>query len=260
MKRGAGARDFYGGYKKTRTNGNRKKYSKGSAYQFNPRPMVIVESRRGELKGMDTDLSINQGNVVATTNTNDACIALNLIRAGTGSWNRIGRKVKCKSVRIKGKANFIYRVESTTLDIKGNFLRMVVIWDKQPSGAALPSFDTVFGRTEQDGTESSDILDAVKYDNMGRFQILGEKVIDANIKHLPASGGTTDEVISEHTFDHYIKIGRDTIFEGNSSPMTIADISTGGLYIYFRASRNDNNISQWSISGMTTSRLRYTDY
>ncbi len=248
------------GYKKKRTNGAKRTYSRGQAYQFSPKPMIIVSTGRSELKGMDTDISITRGNVLATTNTNGASTILNLIRSGSGSWNRIGRKVKLKSVRLRGLAQHVYSNQATTSNILSNTLRMVVVWDKQPSGATLPTFDKIFGRTEQDGTESTDFLDPINYDNMGRFQVLADKLIDGKVSIVPNSGGSENDVFEDFAFDCYVKLGRETIFEGNSEPMTIADISSGGLYVYFRGLRNISDVSEWQINANSFARLRYTDY
>ena len=56
----------------------------------------------GELKGLDTDVSIPSGSLLNTTNTNGNTFVANLIQAGTGSWNRVGRKTHLKSLRLKG--------------------------------------------------------------------------------------------------------------------------------------------------------------
>jgi len=54
-----------------------------------------------EIKGMDTELAI-AGPVLATTATNGDCFVLNLVQQGAGSWNRVGRKIRMKSLRLKG--------------------------------------------------------------------------------------------------------------------------------------------------------------
>ena len=53
-----------------------------------------------EKKGLDTNLYI--ASVINTSNTNTNCFVVNLIQQGSGSWNRVGRKVNLKSLRIKG--------------------------------------------------------------------------------------------------------------------------------------------------------------
>jgi len=88
----------------------------------------------GELKGVDTVLTLNP--VIATTSTNASSFTLNLIVPGSGSFNRVGRTIMMKSVRLYGQLVYTYGLTATTNDIIGNTLRMVVVYDKQPSGVS----------------------------------------------------------------------------------------------------------------------------
>ena len=128
----------------------------------------------GEKKGLDTVMDIATP-VLATSNTNGSSFVLNLIRSGAGSWNRVGRKVNLTSVRLRGRFVFIYDPEGTTLNVGSNAVRMVVVWDKQPSGNAMPAFDTIFGHTDQAGDEATTFTDAIRYDNMDRFSLLAPR-------------------------------------------------------------------------------------
>lgn len=214
--------------------------------------------RAGEKKGMDTSLSV--GSVVATTNTNDDAVVLNLVQQGVGSWARIGRKVNLQSVRLRGIARFTSAPAVTSGDLNTNALRMVVVWDKQPSGAAIPTFDTIFGLTAQDGTESTTYLAPVKYDNMDRFSVLRDCTYTFSPQVWNNEGGASDASRQDVHFDEYIKLGgREVVFLGQSAPMTIADISTGALYVYFRAEADVTGISQIGIDADSFARLRYTD-
>lgn len=220
--------------------------------------MLAAVRRAAEKKGMDTSLS--SASVVATTNTNDNCIVLNLIQQGAGSWNRIGRKVTLNSVRLRGTARLLSAPTAVTGNLLDNTLRMVVVWDKQPSGAAIPTFDTVFGLTDQSGTESTTYLSPVKYDNMDRFSVLRDTIIDCGIKLFNGAGLTENTTRYDYLFDEYIPLnGKETTFLGQSVPMTIADISSGALYVYFRAEFNAAGTSAISIDGDAFARLRYTD-
>jgi len=209
-------------------------------------------------KGVDTDVSVASGNLINTTNTNGVAFVLNLIQAGTGSWNRVGRKAHLKSVRVKGLVSHTATPTATTANMLANFVRMVLVWDKQPSGAAVPSFDAIFGVTAQDGTESCpDIMCPPRYDNMDRFRIIRDKTVDMPICVVDSSGSlkNTQAIIN---VDEYVKLSDlECVYSGQSSPMTIADISTGALYLYFRAYNNVSGQSVCAFDGIT--RLRYTD-
>jgi len=136
-----------------------------------------------------------------------------------------------------------------------------VVWDKQPSGAAIPAFDTVFGKTDQNGTEQTNFLDPVRYDNMDRFSVLRDCVMDAKPQvEVPTTAGTLPGAIVRVPFDEFITLkNRECVFLGQSTPMTIADISTGAIYVYFRSAVANNDTSDWSIDATSFARLRYVD-
>ena len=117
-----------------------------------PSPMIAARQRMGELKGMDTDLSLTP--VISTTNTNGSSFVANLVQQGAGSWNRVGRKIYAKSLRIKGIVTFTNTPTFATGAQNNNWCRMVVVHDQQPSSGSIPTFDAIFGITAQDGTES----------------------------------------------------------------------------------------------------------
>ncbi len=215
-----------------------------------------LQKNSGELKGMDTTLTI-AGPVITTTSTNADSFVLNLVEPGNGSFNRIGRKTFAKSVRISGALLYQYNADPTTGSASASTLRMVVVWDKQPSGT-LPTFDTMFGRTSQDGTEATSILDNLRYDNTDRFQV----VRDCKFVVNPAAGdggGTANVYTNRVLVDEFIDLkNRTTVFSGDSDPITIADISSGGLYVFFRSEIGSANVSDWAVGGTVHSRFRFT--
>lgn len=243
--------------KRTNYNGPKaKRANKAQTGKMTAQQYEQLQKNSGEKKGLDTALFLNP--VIATVNTNASSFTLNLVRPGTASYNRVGRKIFNKSVRIVGQLEFSYQIEGTTNDMTGNVCRMVVVWDKQPSGA-VPSFDDIFGITTQDGTEASAFSVPPKYDNMNRFQVLRDKCFHDKVEAITATGGTTNEIVTIVPFDEYIKLGnRTTVYSGQSSPCTIADISSGALYVFFRAYEN-NGANDISVSGNTYARLRYSD-
>lgn len=228
-----------------------------------PRPMVIertiVNQNQIEKKGMDTAISITGGNaIISTTNTNGDCFVLNLVQQGAGSWNRVGRKIKLRSLRLRGTLVNNYQ---TGIATGHNIVRMVVVWDKQPSSGTIPTFDTVFGITSQAGTESSGILAPNRYDNMGRFLTLRDCSYAFNPEtNFYDTVTPANKAVSQNIhFDEYLKLGgKETVFSGQTAPMTIADISTGALYVYFRAQAS--TAAQFcELSDLSFARLRYTE-
>lgn len=220
---------------------------------FRRRPRIYNNKNAGELRGMDT--SLTNASIVGTTNTNDDIQCLNLIEAGNGSWNRNGRKAFLKSLRLKGTVTGDLAAAATTYDVGATYLRMVVVWDKQPSGGTIPTFDTIFGYTTQDGTESSTTMSNLRYDNTGRFQVLKEHVfVPPPVAPL---GAAAQASYTYHIpFDFFIDLkNRTTIFSGDSDPVTIADISSGSLLLVWRSDAAGQN---WAVDDISTSRLRFT--
>ncbi len=216
---------------------------------------AVLQKNSGELKGMDTAMAIT-GPVISTTNTNADSFTLNLVEPGNGSYNRIGRKIFNKSVRISGDCAFQGNTDPTTGASTDTTLRMVVVWDKQPSGV-LPTFDLMFGRTDLAGAETAAVFDHLRYDNTARFQVLRDCYTQS--KQVPSHGGTTNVNLSVYHFDEFIDLkNRTTVFSGDSDPVTIADISSGALYVYFRARNSTANVVDWSVDTTMFSRLRFT--
>lgn len=216
----------------------------------------FAKKKTDEVKGMDTILTLAP--VIATTTTNASSFVLNLIQPGTGSWNRVGRKAHLKSARLRVTVSHSYQPVAVTGTTTGNQLRMIVVWDKQPSGAAIPTFDTIFGLTDQTGAEATTFINPIKYDNMDRFSVLRDKVVDCNIGCNNFSG-TVNNVTNIYQVDEFIELkGRECVFSGQSNPMTIADVSTGALYVFFRAQVNaaENLIN---LLDESFCRLRYLD-
>jgi len=207
----------------------------------------------GELKGMDTTIFYNP--VVATTGTNGNTTTLNLVQTGTGSWNRVGRKIHIKSVRVKGEA-IVEHVLSALGDFIANQLRMILVWDSQPAGGTEPLFSDIFGETSQAGVETSTWFSQPKYDTMSRFTILKDWTYESS----PQAGVNANGDIIRNTFavDCYIRLNNlESTYSGQSSPMTIADINNGALYLVARAAIDNATSSVASVS--VRSRIRYTD-
>lgn len=206
----------------------------------------------GELKGMDTFLTYAP--VLASTGTNGGILPTNLIQTGTGSWNRIGRKVCLKSLRLQGTASCTHVLNAAS-DLDGNVLRMIVVWDKQPSGGAEPLFSDIFGQTSQAGVENTSWYSPPKYDTMMRFTVLKEFSINSNAEATPSA---TNYTMNEFHVDEYVRLPNlESNYSGQSSPMTIADINSGALYVIARAKTASATNTQWVVE--LNARIRYTD-
>lgn len=216
------------------------------------KPVSMVAAQRAlaaitPKKGVDATIADNA--VLSTTNTNDNILVLNLIQIGSASYNRIGRTTHLKSVRLTGSVR--YTETNTPADISGNIFRMALVWDQQP-GDTIPTFDTIFGITDQAGTETSSVLAPPRYDNMARFRVLMDRKYDLNVN---ASATTSVEKLLH--FDEYVKLrGLESNYKSTTDPATIANISTGALYLIYRKTAIGNTVQ---VPGVSVMRLRYTD-
>lgn len=215
----------------------------------------VVRAMKEDLGGVDTSLLLSP--VISTTNTNGSAFVLNLVQQGTGSWNRIGRKIALQSVRLRYAVAHKYTNTATTLDVDGNRFRMVLVWDKSPNSGSIPTFDTVFGLTDQQGNEATTMMSPVKYDNMGRFSVLRDCVITPVSTVNPPTGGTGNFVLNYYEVDEFVKLnGKETTFSATNNPSTISDISTGALIVYFRA-EEQSATNFMIVGGDAFARLRY---
>jgi len=208
-----------------------------------------------ELGGLDTD--IVQAAIIATTTTNANAQCLNLIQPGNGSWNRHGRKVMLKSLRLRGVVTYIGQNVGGSYDQLRSPLRMVLVWDKQISGGAVPLYNQIFGETSQTGAETCNVLSGLRYDNTGRFRILSDTIISPP-DVTPSDGAANAAVLTRIPVDLFISLrGKETVYSGETNPLTTADISSGALLIFFRALATTTD-DVWSVTtGEMGARLRF---
>lgn len=227
-----------------------------------------------EVKGCDTNLigtAAAPGNslaITSTTTSNANIYLLNGVQQGAGSWNRVGRYIYNKSIKLDLELQFsVKEIGSNSSINMGQYVRCVLFWDNQPNSSAIPSWDTIFGWTDQLGGEATSINAPLRYDNMMRFRILRdwkiEPEIASNFNPNPDSGtldGITNTWVCKSS--SYVKLkSLMTNFSGNSNPTTTADISTGALYVAFRAYSTTlaTTGTQWNINPNSVCRLRFTD-
>lgn len=228
----------------------------GGRYVRGSSRRIYRKSQVTELGGMDTDIS--QGLVPITTNSNANIVVLNLIQPGNGSWNRHGRKVILKSLRLRGCMTYTNTSIVTTYNSTRSVCRMVVVWDKNPNSGVIPTWDTIFGATGQTGTEDSTPFDGLRFDNTARFRVLKDCIIMPP-EVMPLGAAATASVTSYVPFDEFLDLkGLETVYSGETNPLTIADIASGALYVGWRAANNSSTSDSWTIgSGFASARLRF---
>jgi len=228
----------------------------GGRYVRGSNRRIYRKSSAVELGCLDTDLSV--GLVPITTNSNANIVVLNLIQPGNGSWNRHGRKATLKTLRLRGCMTYTNEALVTTYDSNRSICRMVVVWDKNPNSGAIPTWDTIFGETSQTGTEDSTPLSGLKLDNTSRFRVLRDCILEPPTV-MPLGAAAQAFVTSYVPFDEFIDLkGLQTVYSGETNPLTIADIASGALYVGWRAANNSSNFDGWTIgAGFANARLRF---
>lgn len=232
------------------------KASPGSrSFGVAPTP-IYGPQNRPEKKGMDTTLTTPLL-ITASTNDNSFIAVANLMRQGAGSWERIGRKVTLRSLRIKGAFSFSVGPNGAGAANPPS-VRCVVVWDKQPSSGNIPNFDTIFGTTDQAGGSVVTVYSPPRYENMGRFRVLKDFFVNTPPNPMPGySPGGGNVTQFDIGIDEYVKLGNlETTYSGTSNPMSIAQISTGALYIVFRATVS---AAPCEVKFDGCCRLRYID-
>ena len=91
------------------------------SYRPPPPPPPPPMRRSNEVKGVDIPIGTVGTPIVSTTTTNDNFVLLNGIQTGSGSFNRVGKRITQKSVRITGTAQFSTLLGSNKKN--GNWLR-----------------------------------------------------------------------------------------------------------------------------------------
>jgi len=213
-----------------------------------PRQITYQKPNLNEVKYCDIAVSDDNFVVVAAPG-----ILLNGVAQGATQYNRIGNKIAMKSIRIRGQI-------INLLTVVQNYLRIVVVYDKQTNGA-LPNSSVVLQTRIQDGTATNSAFSELNMDYLERFTILRDYTIATPaltntagvITNLGFDPGQNSDGGSIFEIDWFIKLkGLQTLYKGATSG--IGDIATGGLYMYFLTHQTNN---AWTFRN--AERLRYYD-
>lgn len=212
----------------------------------------MAKMLKGELKSVDTS-----GFSLVPSTTMQAQL-LNATIPGSTGWNRLGRKIALKSIALN-----IDLCNDGTGVTPGLFdhLRLVLVYDKQPNGAA-PGWTDMFLTVNAAGGTSSTSVSHPNLNNKDRFKI----VRDYQYKLGQGAGGApTQANYPDHEYTgnkspcqitDYISLkGLETTYNAGVAG-TIADITTGSLYLFTFGISTAANATM-SFKGET--RLRYYD-
>lgn len=157
---------------------------------------------------------------------NRGVVPINLIRAGTGFTQRIGRRVNIDGIILTGfNAPF------------NSYGTIMIVYDRQPNGA-LPNWIDIFNTYDYNGTLMNAGM-VINPNNMSRFEILYRRTISI--------GSTVTGYFAPYIDNDYVCCDKEVQFQNESNPPVIGDISTGALYI----------VSSAALQGVT--RIIFSD-
>lgn len=233
------------------------------------RSQITARIRSLPIQGATRSARINAGEVKAADfqwvnlpyDLDGSIVTTNTVTTGAAFWNRIGRKMEMKSLEIVGKTDLGNNIVPISTIVPPQFLRFMVIYDKQPNGV-IPVYTDFLTDYSNVGTTTTTSYSGINLNNRDRFIVLRDKKFQT--PYFITSNGPSDGVISseanvdqrnwEPTIKMYIPLkGLTTMFKADTTPPTIGDISTGALYIFIISSA----AGPWMFNGR--SRLRFYD-
>lgn len=185
--------------------------------------------RRGELKYVDYT---NTGTSFLDTGN---IFLINGLQPGTGASQRIGKKVIMRSLlfRVSIAANV-----PGTIVFQGN-VRVLIVYDKQ-TNATAPTVASIL--------ETTSGVSPMNMDNRDRFVVLMNKTVP-----IDQSGGHQSGQMK-----FYKKLFLPVIFN-NGAAGTVADITSGSVYMVFISEQGLVAPSTNNPLGTWYTRIRYDD-
>lgn len=213
-----------------------------------------------EVNGVDNDMDELTASWTddVTNNANATCVTL--VQQGASAHNRRGNIIDLKSLRVTGELRCqIFQHTQAAVPpliggnvIRGAIARMLIIYDSRP-GDVIPDLNEIIGADYDDGLTGVNVLSPLKMGEMGRFRILRDQKITMN---PGAIQGVTDGTIVTLPVDVYVSLkGYQTTYKSNTNPASVADIATGAIYVYGRATENDGDTALYMWQ--QNARLRF---
>jgi len=205
------------------------------------RPSLVPLARRGwspnsiEKKVAD----VLQTNRPADTTGSISLLAIPVL--GSDMNQRIGRKIHMRSLYIRGT---LQRESYAAGNHPACLCRLIVVYDKQPNGAAPIMTDIL---------NAADSVAHLNLNNRDRFQIIKDKQWSLDAWSLNETVGQFMGLSGRCAYPVkiYKKLNLETIY--NASAGSIADITSGALWLVTIGNTADGG--NFSL----TSRVRYDD-
>lgn len=224
--------------------------------------LLSATAMRPEIKGCDIDLP--NENIIQDVATNGNIYLINGLIQGTGSWNRIGRKIEMKN--LSAKLSFTLQLANIngTSNAVAPVLRYLIVYDRQPNKGPIPAFEEIFSELNNAGSQSTTVFSGLTYGQMDRYVILRDKFVCPELAGFMSQAGVAEGALMTHLCEEFVKLsGLVTEYDTQSNAGTIADITSGALYLILRSDfygdPATNNRGHWALSGSSFMRLRFKD-
>nr|WAE42226.1 MAG: capsid protein [Cressdnaviricota sp.] len=198
---------------------------------------------------------------------------VNCIQLGNGVSQRIGNKIKMKSLRIRFEIDSVTAAGvNTTTYANESYLRFIVMYDRETNNYA-PT--TGAGQTVTAYWPTNVVLQDIRQDNniingnydsnlsiayQDRFVILRDKLIVLPPWVAAGNDGAYVAGVAQtrnYIIDDFITLkSLETVFSGSSAPMSLSYCTTGALHIMVVGDVAAGS-EAWSLTGIT--RLRFQD-
>lgn len=181
-------------------------------------------------------------------NTTGSFTLLHIPTQGTDYTNRIGRKTMMKSVYIRGRVQL--EDAGTLAAVVNSYAqqgRFILFLDLQPNGAVPVVTDLL---------NTADPASQLNLNNRDRFKIIKDKcfVFDPiAVSTVTTPAGFLNRTV--YNFKVFKKCSIETIFSTNGG--TIADITTGALYMFWIGSQAGG--TNTDTNAVVSTRVRYMD-
>jgi len=237
----------------------------------NPARVAGLGPGQKEIKTCDLDLQTPGvfNPIIDDVTTNGSCRLMNAIEQGTADYQRVGKQINMKSLRIRGHCIFQSSAPlagGAYSNLNNNWVRFVLVYMKDQV-AAIPSFDDIFSQTSAGGSTFSNVMSPVDSAKMTDVTVLRDWVIKSDMPSITTqtTGAAGDiQWACRMPFDEYVKLDNlPAIFKGTASPITVDLLTTGALLLYARADTNlpgpPPNMLAFIFEN-SNARLRYTDH
>lgn len=190
-------------------------------------------------------------------NGTGSIIGLNFIQVGSSMFNRIGRKIEMRSVKLNAFMTIISAITRATTG--PDYMRVSIVYDRQTNGS-FPTQSDIYQDTEQSGANTDSATSGINMNNRERFVTIMD--IRFSAPQATATAGVLTNVypnsycVGSHVNEFRKLRGLTTHYGADSNPAVVGDIRSGGLFI---VSRGSNAAGAELFQMNWNLRMKYTD-